>query len=136
MCIYCKAASMVLDTLWAEPDVRQHFYAQSVELSDLGPLTHGVFVPAYRWVKDQLDAEAMALFEAQVTEDLLAPFYDRPGFRQVWDEWNQEMRQEFIREQSELSLAQLLIRFYTEEFAESYKRAFAIHSEQDATASV
>jgi hypothetical protein len=136
MCIYCKAASMVLDTLWAEPDVRQHFYAQGVELSVLGPLTHEVFVPAYRWVKEQLDAEAMSLFEAQVTEDLLAPFYDRPGFRQVWDEWSPDMREEFIREQSELSLAQLLIRFYQEEFAESYKRAFALHSERDATASV
>jgi hypothetical protein len=135
MCFYCKAASMVLDTLWAEPDMRQHFYAQGVELSDLGPLTHEVFVSAYRAVKDQLDAEAMALFEAQVTEDLLAPFYDRPGFRQVWDEWNQEMREEFIREQSELNLALLLIRFYQEEFAESYKHAFAVYREKNAATS-
>src|SRR5512142_2905895 len=124
MCFYCKAASTVLDTLWSEPDVRQYFHGLGVDLADLGPLTHEIFVPAYRAVKDQLDAEAMALFEAQVTEDLLTPFYNRPGFRQVWDEWDQDMREEFIREQTELNLAQLLIRFYAEEFMESFKQAF------------
>ncbi len=134
MCFYCKAASMVLDTLWAEPDVRQYFHALGVELSDLGPLTHEIFVPAYRAVKDQLDTEAMSLFEAQVTEDLLTPFYDRPGFRQVWDEWDQAMREEFIREQTELSLAQLLIRFYAEEFTDSYKEACAGYRENGAAA--
>ncbi len=135
MCFYCKAASTVLDTLWSEPDVRGYFHSLGVELSDLGPLTHEVFVPAYRSVRDQLDAEAMSLFEAQVTEDLLTPFYDRPGFRQVWDEWDQTMREEFIREQTELNLAQLLIRFYAEEFTDSFKDAFAVYRENGATAS-
>src|SRR5215213_6389142 len=111
MCIYCKAASTVLDTLWAEPDIRQYFYDLGSELSDLGPLTHEVFVPAYRAVKDKLDTEAMTMLEAQVTEDLLTPFYDRPGFRELWDEWDQNTRDEFIREQSELHLARLLVRF-------------------------
>ena len=135
MCFYCKAASMVLDTLWSEPDVRRYFHAQGVELSDVGPLIHEVFVPAYRAVKDRLDAEAMTLFEAQVTQDLLTPFYNRSGFRQVWDEWDQGMREEFIREQTELSLGQLLIRFYAEEFTEAFKDAFAVYREKGAAAS-
>jgi hypothetical protein len=124
MCFYCKAASTVLDTLWAEPEMREHFYGLDRELSDLGPLVHEVFVPAYRAVKDQLDLEAMKLLEAQVTEDLLSPFYDRPGFRQVWDEWNQETREEFILEQAEIHLARLLLRFYADEFADAYKAAY------------
>jgi hypothetical protein len=127
MCLYCKAASTVLDILWAEPDIREHFHAMGHELADLGPLTHEVFVPAYLAVKEQLDAEAMKLLEDQVTEDLLTPFYDRPGFRQVWDEWNQAMRDEFIHEQSEIFLAKLLIRFYADEFAEAYKAAYAAY---------
>ncbi len=135
MCFYCKSASMVLDTLWSEPDVREYFHSLGAELSDLGPLTHAVFVPAYRAVKDQLDAEAMTLFEAQVTEDLLTPFYNRPGFRQVWDEWDQTMRDEFVREQTELSLAKLLIRFYAEEFTESFKAAFSAYRENGAVSS-
>lgn len=124
MCYFCKAASTVLDTLWAETDLRDYFYDLSVDLSVLGPLTHEVFVPAYRAVKDQLDLEAMHLLEAQVTEDLLAPFYDRPGFRQVWEEWDQLTREDFIREQSELQLAELLLRFYADEFAAAYKAAY------------
>ncbi len=124
MCFYCKAASTVLDTLWAEPDIREYFHSLGSELSDLGPLTHEIFVPAYRAVKEQLDAEAMSLLEAQITEDLLTPFYDRPGFRQVWDEWNQEMREEFVHEQMEIFLARLLLRFYADEFAEAFKAAY------------
>jgi hypothetical protein len=127
MCLYCKAASTVLDMLWAEPDTREHFYALGRELSDLGPLVHEVFVPAYRAVKDQLDLEAMSLLEAQVTEDLLTPFYDRPGFRQVWDEWTPDMREEFIHEQAEIYLAKLLMRFYADEFAEAFKAAYSAY---------
>ena len=130
MCFYCKAASTVLDTLWAETDLRDYFRDLNVDLSVLGPLTHEVFVPAYRAVKDQLDLEAMDLLEAQVTEDLLSPFYDRPGFRQVWEEWDQLTREDFIREQSELQLAELLLRFYADEFATAYKAAYKAYAVQ------
>ncbi len=128
MCYFCKAASTVLDMLWQEPELREHFHHLGYELSDLGAQIHEVFVPAYRSVKDQLDAPALLMLEAQVTQDLLEPFYDRPGFRQIWDEWNQETRDEFIREQSEVQLAQLLLRFYTDEFADAYKAAHVAHS--------
>jgi hypothetical protein len=130
MCYFCKAASTVLDTLWAETDLREYFHDLGIDLTVLGPLTHEVFVPAYRAVKDQLDLEAMHLLEAQVTEDLLAPFYDRPGFRQVWEEWDQLTREDFVREQSELQLAELLLRFYADEFAEAYKAAYKAYAVQ------
>lgn len=128
MCFYCKAASTILDTLWAETDLRDYFRELGVELSMLGPLTHEVFVPAYRAVRDQLDAEALGLLEAQVTEDLLSPYYDRPGFRQVWEDWDSGTRADFIREQSELQLALLLLRFYGDAFAEAYKAAYRAYS--------
>jgi hypothetical protein len=124
MCFYCKAASTVLDTLWAETDLRVYFRDLGIDLSVLGPLTHEVFVPAYRAVKDQLDMEAMHMLEAQVTQDLLSPYYDRPGFRQVWEEWDQLTREDFIREQSELQLAELLLRFYADEFSAAYVAAY------------
>jgi hypothetical protein len=130
MCYFCKAASTVLDTLWAETDLREYFHDLGIDLTVLGPLTHEVFVPAYRAVKDQLDLEAMHLLEAQVTEDLLSPFYDRPGFRQVWEEWDQLTREDFVREQSELQLAELLLRFYADEFTEAYKAAYKAYAVQ------
>lgn len=129
MCFYCKAASTLLDMLWEEAGMREYFHDQGVDLSALGPLTHEVFVPAYRHVKDHLDSNALMLLEAQVTQDMLEPFYDRPGFRQVWDEWDAPTRDEFIREQSELQLAQLLYNFYAEEFADAYKTAYRAHVE-------
>ena len=130
MCFYCKAASTVLDTLWVDADLRDYFRDFGIDLTVLGPLTHEVFVPAYRAVKDQLDLEAMTMLEAQVTEDLLAPYYDRPGFRQVWVEWDQNTRADFIREQSELQLATLLLRFYADAFAEAYKAAYKTYRDQ------
>jgi hypothetical protein len=128
MCNYCKAASAVLDTLWEEPDLREHFHALGVDLSDLGPLTHEVFVPAYLAVKEVLDAQALTMLEAQVAEDLLSPYYDRTGFREIWDEWDEETRQGFVSEQSEAALAGLLLRLYADEFADAYKSAFAAYS--------
>ncbi len=129
MCFYCKAASTILDMLWEETDMRDYFHDQGVDLSGLGPLTHEVFVPAYRTVKDTLDRNALALLEAQVTQDMLEPYYDKPGFRQVWDEWDTASREEFARETSELELARLLYNFYAEDFAAAYEDAYRTHSE-------
>lgn len=129
MCMYCKAASTVLDTLWSETNLREHFHQIGADLSTLGPLTHEVFAPTYRMVKDQLDPRALTMLEAQLTEDLLAPFWDRPGFRQIWDEWDQTARDEFVSEQSEVNLAKLLLKFYAEEFTEAYKTAYKNYTE-------
>jgi hypothetical protein len=124
MSLYDQAASKVLDLLWEEEDFRSYFHSLGADLSDLGPLTVEVFVPAYLKVKKGLDAQSLELLEADVTQDLLEPFYDRPGFRQVWAEWDQETRDEFIREQSEVRVATLLIQIYADQFAEAYKASF------------
>ncbi len=127
MSLYDQAASKVLDMLWEEEDFRSYFHSLGVDLADLGPLTVEVFVPAYIRVKKSLDIRSLELLEADVTQDLLEPFYDRPGFRQVWNEWDQETRDEFIREQSEMRVATLLIQIYAEQFAEAYKTSFEMY---------
>src|SRR5215471_1010824 len=106
MCVYCSAASRMLDLLWEDDDFRDYFHARGRDLSDLGKLTHEVFVPAYRKVKDALDPAGLRMLEAQLTQDMLQPFYDRPGFRQVWEEWDQPTRDAFVQEQSEVALAE------------------------------
>ena len=124
MCVYCSAASRMLDLLWDDDGLRDHFHAQGYDLSALGKLTHEVFVPAYRKIKDGLDPAGLRMLEAQLTQDMLQPFYDRPGFRQVWEEWDQPTRDAFIQEQSEVQLAELLVKFFSDEFADAYKAAF------------
>jgi hypothetical protein len=125
MCFYCKAASLILDSVWDQPEMRERFTALGADLSTLGPLVHELFVPAYRGVKDALDSGALAMLEAQVTEDMLTPYYERPGFRQIWDEWDAETRADFVREQSEAELARLLLQFYDEDFAAAYMSAYS-----------
>ena len=125
MSTYTKAASFVLDTLWNNDDFRDYFYELDTELADLGPLTQVVFEPAYLRFKDALDNHALLLLQSQVTTDLLAPLYDRKGFREMWDQWDQKTRDEFIKEQSELQLAKLLIQVYDSELDAAYREAYA-----------
>lgn len=127
MCVYCKAASLVLDELWEDDHFRDFFYLYDYGLAELGPLTHGVFVPAYRRVKALLRGGELEMLEAQVTEDLLAPLYDRPNFREMWESWDQETREEFLLEQSEMQLAQLLMMVYDTQMDEAYREAFLDH---------
>ena len=127
MCVYCKAASAVLDTLWDDQDFRSFFYDLGYELSDLGPLTHDVFVPAYLSIKRLLRGGELEMLEAQVTEDLLAPLYDRPNFREIWEAWDQATRDAFLREQSEMQLAQMLVMVYDARLVEAYKQSFLDH---------
>lgn len=127
MCVYCKAASLVLDTLWDDDEFRDFFYDYEHELADLGPLIHDVFVPAYLRVKQLLQSGELSILEAQVTEDLLAPLYDRSTFREMWESWDQATRNEFLREQSEMKLAQLLMMVYDLQLAEAYRAAFLDH---------
>ncbi|MBN1563230.1 MAG: hypothetical protein JXA10_05290 [Anaerolineae bacterium] len=127
MCVYCKAASLVLDTLWEDDDFRDFFYDHDYELADLGPLIHDVFVPAYRQVKGLLKSDELAMLEAQVTQDLLEPLYDRPSFREMWESWDEPTREAFLREQSEMQLAQLLMMVYDRQLEEAYRGAFLDH---------
>ena len=124
MGLYDKAASAVLDTLWEDMDFREFFHNCGYELADLGPLIPRVFVPAYLSVKQMLEGGALEMLEAQVTEDLLAPLYDRPSFREIWDQWDQATRDEFLREQSEMQLGLLLVMVYEAQLVEAYQKAF------------
>src|SRR5579859_1878051 len=127
MCVFCKAASAVLDILWQNPDVRTEFYEMGADLSDLGPLTHEVFVPAYRKFKDSLDTSALSMLEGQVTQDLLEPVFDKATFREAWAGWNDDTRDGFVREQTEVKLVELLMKFYEDDFLEAYKAAYAAY---------
>jgi hypothetical protein len=124
MCVYCKAASAVLDVLWENDDFRDFFYELGYELAELGPLTHDVFVPAYLKVKRTLQGGELEMLEAQVTEDILGPLYDRPSFRDIWEAWDQPTREAFVREQSEMELGRLLVMVYDTQLDEAYRQAF------------
>ncbi len=124
MCGYCKAASAVLDALWEDDDFREFFYSKGYELSDLGPLTHDVFVPAYLSVKRMLHGGELELLEAEIAQDVLGPLYDRPSFRAVWESWDQSTREEFLREQSETKLGLLLVRVHSGWLMDAYTQAF------------
>jgi hypothetical protein len=127
MCVFCKAASIVLDYLWEDPGVRSDFGEYGVDLAALGPLTHEVFVPAYRKFKENLDVAALSMLDAQVIQDILEPHYDKKTFREAWDEWGDSTRSGFVREQSEVKLAQLLMHFYADDLFEAYKSAYVAY---------
>ena len=127
MCIYCKAASEVLDTLWQDSDFRTFFHDRGYDLSDLGPMTHDVFVPAYWQVKGRLRGGVLEMLEAQVMDDVLVPLAQRPGFRAAWDAWDQRTRDVFLREQSEMRLARLVIRDHELALSNAYRQAFLAH---------
>lgn len=122
--MYCRAASAVLDQLWEDREFRAFFHSMGYELGDLGPLTHDLFVPAYLNVKRSLRGGALELLEAQVTEDLLAPLYARVRFREIWEAWDQATRDAFLREQSEMQLAQSVANAYDAQLGEAYQHSF------------
>jgi len=133
MSTYTKAASFVLDTLWENEDFRDYFYHLDAERADLGPLPQVVFEPAYLQLKAGLDDAALQMLEAQVTTDLLTPLHRRPGFREMWEQWDSQTRQEFIDEQSELQLAKLLIQVYDRQLDAAYRAAYANYLAQQET---
>ena len=133
MSTYTKAASFVLDTLWEEDSFRQYFYDLDAELVDLGPLVQLVFEPAYLRLKAELDPNALQMLESQVTTDLLAPLHRRPGFREMWEQWDSQTRQDFIDEQTELQLAKLLIQVYDRQLDAAYRAAYANYLAQQET---
>jgi len=83
-----------------------------------------VFVPAYLWVKRSLQGGELEMLEAQVTQDILAPLYRRPHFREIWEQWDQATRDAFLREQSEMQLADLLVMVYDARLSDAYRREF------------
>lgn len=121
---YDQAASVVLDTLWADREFRHYFHQHDYTLPDLGPLLARVFVPAYLRAKEALRGGPLELLEAQVTQDLLTPLYDQPTFREAWDQWDAPTRDAFLREQSEMALAQLLVATYPALLSTFYREAF------------
>ena len=129
MCVYCKPASAILDTLWQNEAFRRFFYERGYELSDLGPLTHDVFVPAYLRVKQGLAGGLLEPLEAEVMEQVLSPLVARPSFREVWESWDQPTRDAFLREQAELKLAERLLAEYAMRFEDAYRRAFLTHED-------
>jgi hypothetical protein len=124
MCVYCRAASTVLDALWGDQEFRSFFYNRSYDLSGLGPLTHDVFVPAYLSVKQSLQGGELEMLEAQVTQDVLSPLYRRARFREIWEQWDQATRDAFLREQSEMQLAELLVMVYDARLSDAYRQGF------------
>ena len=132
MCIHCKAASAVLDMLWEDERVRAEFLRLGADLNTLGPLTHEVFAPAYRRFKKNLDPTAILMLDADVMQDVLRPHYEKDNFREAWDDWGDATRSGFVHEQSEVKLAQLLMRFYAEQFFDAYKSAYVVYRAQQA----
>ncbi len=133
MSMYTKAASFVLDMLWEDEAFREYFYDLDAELADLGPLSQAVFEPAYLRFKDSLDTDALQMLESQVTQDLLTPLFRRPGFREMWEQWDEETREAFIKEQTELQLAKLLFQVYDQQLSTVYKQAYANYLAQHET---
>jgi hypothetical protein len=130
MCVHCKAASAILDMLWEDPRVRDEFSRLGVDLSTLGSLTHEVFAPAYRRFKKNLDAAALSMLDADVVQDVLKPHYEKDTFREAWDDWGDATRSGFVQENSEVKLAELLMRFYNDEFFEAYRSAYVVYRAQ------
>lgn len=130
MSAYTKAANYILDTLWEDESFRAYFYAQEIELADLGPLIKIVFEPAYLRFKADQDPNALQLLESQITEDLLAPLRKQPNFTRMWEEWDQQTRDEFVQEQSELQLAKLLIQVYESILVDVYQQAYSLYVAQ------
>jgi hypothetical protein len=132
MCIYCKAASTVLDMLWESPTARDYFHQQGADLPELGAIVHEVFVPAYRSFKDRQDVAMLARYDAEVSHELLAPLREKASFREAWQQWGDSTRNAFMREQFENKLAVVLMRHYGDELFEAYKSAYAVHRAQPA----
>ena len=127
MCVYCRAASAVLDTLWDDGEFRAFFHGLGCDLGSLGPLTHDVFVPAYQGVTRSLQGGALEMLEAQVAEGILAPLYNRPHFREMWEAMDQTARDAFLRQQLEMQLATLVVLDYSSLLAEAYKLAYQVY---------
>jgi len=117
MCFYCKAASTYLIPV-SESDLPDYFRDMGIDLSVLGRGPTGFFRLSRR--QDQLTLKPCTCSRRRSRKILLSPFYDSP-LPSVWEEWDQLTRRISSAKQSELQLAQLLLRFYAGEFATAYR---------------
>lgn len=130
MSAYTKAASFILDTLWQDDGFREYFRHLGVSLADLGHLIDTVFVPAYLWFKRSLDPADLARFQKSVVVPLIIPLLRQPSFREMWEQWDQATQLAFVREQTELPLAKLLIQVYHQQLGAAFRQAYARYSAQ------
>ncbi len=125
MGIYTSAASEILDRLWENYDgFAAYFHARDVSLRDLGHLLDEVFVPAYLHVKSNLDRGAVYSLHHEITENVLGGLLNKPGFRDLWDEWDDHTRQTFLQEPVEELVGRILFEDYAEQFAQMFIAAF------------
>ncbi len=124
MCLYCAAGSELLDRLWEDESFRQYFHERGYDLRALGKLLHKVFTPAYMRFKETLDPRALAMLEAQVTDDIMMPLLDKKGFLELWQSWSEDEREAFAAEQREVHLVRLLLQVYEDELRRVYIGAF------------
>ncbi len=125
MGIYTSAASEILDRLWESYDgFAAYFHAQDVNLRDLGHLLEEVFVPAYLHVKSNLDRVALHSLNHEITENVLGGLLNKPGFRALWDEWDDHTRQTFLQEPIEELLGRILFEEHADRFAQVFITAY------------
>src|SRR5260221_8156735 len=131
MCTYCKAASAVLDLMWHMPEARDQFTAQGAELNDLGPLVHEVFVPAYRAFKNRQDANTLSKLNLEVGKEMIGPKLEKQNFREAWNDWGDQTRGIFLREQLETRLAIMLLDQHPAELIEVFKNAYGEYRQKN-----
>jgi hypothetical protein len=124
MCVYCKAASTVLDLLWEAPLARNHFARLGADLAELGTLVHEVFAPTYKAFKARQDVSTLARLDEEVRNELLSPYSQKPNFQEAWSNWGDETKNTFLREQFEAKVAALLMRHYADDLFQAYKTAY------------
>ena len=123
--IYTSAASEILDRLWESYDgFAAYFHAQDVNLRDLGHLLEEVFVPAYLQVKSSLDRVALHSLNHEITENVLGGLLNKPGFRALWDEWDDHTRQTFLQEPIEELLGRIIFEEHADRFAQVFITAY------------
>lgn len=126
--IYTSAASEILDRLWDNYEgFAAYFHARDVSLRDLGHLLEEVFVPAYLHVKSNLDRGALYSLNNEITENVLGGLLNKPGFRDLWNEWDDHTRQTFLQEPIEELLGRILFEEHAEQFARVFIAAYESH---------
>ncbi|MBI5930285.1 MAG: hypothetical protein HY862_13325 [Chloroflexi bacterium] len=125
MGIYTSAASEILDRLWEGYEgFAAYFHERDVSLRDLGHVLEEVFVPAYLHVKSNLDRSALYSLQHEITEDVLGGLMHKPGFRNLWDEWDDHTRQTFLQEPIEEQLGRMLFEGHADQFAQIFIAAY------------
>jgi len=125
MGLYTSAASEILDKLWEGYDgFAAYFHLHEVSLRDLGHLLEEIFVPAYLEVKNSLDPNVLASLQHQISDDVMTSLLEKPGFRVLWDEWDENTRLAFLQEPTEEHLSRVLFEDYREQFAQFYVQAY------------